>query len=147
MSIPLETLREMEALRQRVEELEYELGELRSKVDFEVANLMDFYDLTHNEARIVRALTLAHGAPLERSAICESMSGEIDYIRTVDSHIKRIRRKCAGRLAIHSLYGIGYRILQEDAKAVRAVMDGTVTADKPRLRGWPQTRIVNKVAA
>jgi DNA-binding response OmpR family regulator len=126
MSIPIETLRELESLRARVEELEFELERLNSTVDTEVAALMDYFDLTAGEARMIRAMAHAGGAPLSRPVLVDVIQNEIEDLRTVDSHVKRIRKKCGSRLLIDSLYGIGYRLLPETARRVRDVMAGRV---------------------
>lgn len=132
MTIPLETLREMERLRARVEELEYELDCLKSTVDTEVAAIMDYYDLTANEARIIRAMAHAGGAPLSRPSLVECVDNPIEDLRTIDSHVKRIRRKVNTRLPIDSIYGIGYRLLPDTAKQVRDVMAGKVNPERRR---------------
>jgi DNA-binding response OmpR family regulator len=124
MRIPIETLREIERLKARVEELEWELDCLKSTVDTEVAAIMDFYDLTAGEARMIRAMAHAGGAPLSRPVLVEAIQNEIDDLRTVDSHVKRIRRKVGARLPIDSIYGIGYRLLPETVRQVRDVMAG-----------------------
>jgi hypothetical protein len=132
MSIPPETIRELEALRARVEELEWELDCLKSTVETEVTRIMDYYDLTVGEARMIRALGHAGGAPLTRAVLAEAIQNEIDDLRTVDSHVKRTRRKVGNRLPIDSIYGIGYRLLPETAKTVREVMAGKLEPETHR---------------
>jgi hypothetical protein len=132
MSIHPETIRELEALRARVEELEWELDCMKSTVETEVTRIMDFYDLTAGEARMIRALGHAGGAPLTRAVLAEAIQNEIDDLRTVDSHVKRTRRKVGHRLPIDSIYGIGYRLLPENARQVRDVMAGKLTPEKYR---------------
>jgi len=133
MSIPLETLHEMERLKARVEELEWELDCMKSTVETEVTRIMDFYDLTAGEARMIRALGHAGGAPLTRAVLAEAIQNEIDDLRTVDSHVKRTRRKVGHRLPIDSIYGIGYRLLPETARQVRDVMAGKVQPQGHRV--------------
>lgn len=132
MSIPIETLRELESLRARVEELEYELDSLKSTVDTEVASLMDYYDLTAGEARMIRAMAHAGGAPLSRPVLVEVIQNDIEDLRTVDSHVKRIRRKVGAKLPIDSIYGIGYRLLPDTAKLARDVMAGRAQPERHR---------------
>ena len=132
MSVPVETLREIERLKARVEELEWELDSLRDTVSAEVAAIMDFYDLTAGEARMIRAMAHAGGAPLSRPVLVEAIQNEIDDLRTVDSHVKRIRRKVGHRLPIDSLYGIGYRLLPATVRQVREVMAGKVNPSSHR---------------
>lgn len=132
MTINMENLREIERLKARVEELEYELDSLKSTVDTEVMNLMDFYNLTAAEARMVRALAHAGGAPLSRAVLVEVLDRDIDNMRSVDSHVKRVRAKVSAALPIDSIYGIGYRLLPETAKHCREVMAGRVQPTRHR---------------
>lgn len=132
MTIPPETLRELERLRARVEELEWELDCMKSTVETEITRLMDFYDLTAGEARMIRVMGHAGGAPLTRAVLAEAIGNEIEDLRTVDSHIKRTRRKVGHCLPIDTIYGIGYRVLPETAKTVRDVMAGKLLPDKHR---------------
>lgn len=129
-----DTLREIEFLRQRVEELEYELGTLKCEADAEVTRLMDYFDLTTNEARIIRALCFANGSPLPRPVLAEVISSEPEDLRTIDSHIKRIRRKPVpqAELPIDTLYGLGYRLLPETAKRVKEIMAGQIAPQQYR---------------
>lgn len=136
--IPMETLRELERLRARVEELEYELDCMKSCVDTEVVNIMDHYDLTHTEARMIRAMAHAAGAPMSRPVLVEAMQSDLDDLRTVDSHVKRIRRKVGATLPIDSIYGIGYRLLPETAREVRDVMAGRVKPERHRAHFYGQ---------
>lgn len=133
MTIPPETLRELETLRARVEELEFELERLNSTADTEVTALMDYFDLTAGEARMIRAMAHSGGAPLSRPVLVEVIQNEIDDLRTVDSHVKRIRKKCGHRLPIDSIYGIGYRLLPATAKTVREVMAGKTAPARHRV--------------
>lgn len=119
-----ESAREIERLKARVEELEWELDSLRDAVGAEVAAIMDFYDLTHGEARMIRALAHAGGAPLSRAVLMEAMQKDFDNLRSVDSHVKRIRNKAGARLPIDSLYGLGYRLLPDKVAEVKSVMAG-----------------------
>ena len=132
MTINVDNLREIERLKARIEELEYELDSLKSTVDTEVMHLMDNYDLTAAEARMIRALAHAAGAPLSRPVLIEVLDRDIDNLRSVDSHVKRVRAKVGGLLPIDSIYGIGYRLLPETAKHCREVMAGKVRSDRHR---------------
>jgi hypothetical protein len=139
MSIHPETIRELEALRARVEELEWELDCLRDTVNAEVVAIMDFYDLTVGEARMIRAMAHANGAPLARPTLVEVIANDIEDLRTVDSHVKRIRRKVGHRLPIDSIYGIGYRLLPEQVRQVREVMAGKVRPASHRAHLYVDT--------
>lgn len=130
--IPRETLQEMEALRARVEELEYELETLKVTATGEVVNLMDHYDLTASEGRILRALVLANGAPLDRCYLAELLGVETDLIRHIDSHIKRIRQKNRDKIKIDSIYGVGYRLVPDKIAPVREAMTGKRRPEKYR---------------
>lgn len=132
MTVPVQTLQELERLRARVEELEYELDMMRDSVNAEVASLMDYFDLTATEARMIRALAHAGGAPLSRPVLVDALGTEIDDLRTVDSHVKRIRRKVGSRLPVDSIYGIGYRVLPDTAKLCKEVMAGRVKPERYR---------------
>jgi DNA-binding response OmpR family regulator len=127
------TLDELEALRQRVEELEFELGLLKATADAEVAQLMDAFDLTCGEAQIIRALAHARGSPLSRVTLVDALGHEINELRTIDSHIKRIRKKVGKNLPIDTLYGLGYRLTPATAKRVRDIMDGKIAPEKHRV--------------
>ena len=130
--IPREILAENERLRQLVEELEWELSMLKIAAQGEVANLMDYYSLTVSEAKIVRAMALAHGAPLDRCYLADVIGVDSEFIRHIDSHIKRIRAKTNTALPIDTIYGIGYRILPEMGAFVREVIAGKHKPQKKR---------------
>lgn len=135
--------REIERLQARVEELEFELDHLRDTVAAEVAAIMDYYDLTHGEARMVRALAHAGGAPLSRPVLMEAMQKDFDNLRSVDSHVKRVRAKTAERLPIDSLYGLGYRLLPDKVAEVKSVMAGTTKPERHRMHIYIRNREVS----
>lgn len=132
MTIPVETLQELERLRARVEELEYELGTLQATADQEIAHIVDYFNLTVTEARVVRALAHAHGAPLSRPVLAEVVANDLENLRSVDSHVKRIRAKNGSNLPIDTIYGLGYRMLPDTAKTVRDVMAGKIQVQRYR---------------
>ena len=76
-------------------------------------------DLTVTEFLIVKALALRPGHVKSRDQLMDAAYGEHIYVddRTIDSHIKRLRKKF--RLAdedfrhIETLYGIGYRYRED----------------------------------
>lgn len=135
----IETARLIERLQARVEELEYELQAMKAEEETQLAALMDHYDLTANEARIIRAMANARGGPMSRPAIWEKVGLEGD-LRQIDWHIRRIRSKNKARLPIGTMYGIGYRLTAEVAKFVRDVMDGKVQSDQPRVSYFFENR-------
>ncbi|HUK06536.1 MAG TPA: response regulator transcription factor [Stellaceae bacterium] len=72
-------------------------------------------DLTVTEFLILKALALRPGHVKSRDQLMDSAYGEHIYVddRTIDSHIKRLRKKfkaADGEFAqIETLYGVGYR--------------------------------------
>ena len=76
-------------------------------------------DLTVTEFLIVKALAVRPGHVKSRDQLMDAAYGEHIYVddRTIDSHIKRLRKKF--RLAdedfghIETLYGIGYRYRED----------------------------------
>jgi two-component system response regulator CpxR len=75
--------------------------------------------LTGVETRILRELMLAAGTtvPRDRLARCGSPPGWSPDDRTLDTHVKRLRRKlgtdCGGRTPIRTVRGIGYLLLAD----------------------------------
>jgi two-component system, OmpR family, response regulator len=70
--------------------------------------------LTVTEFGLLRALLSAPGRVLTRAQLVERGYGDGHYIsdRTVDSHIRRLRKKLAdaGADPIETVYGVGYRL-------------------------------------
>lgn len=72
-------------------------------------------DLTDTEFRLLQALHARPGVILTRAQLLEHARGQNAeaFDRSVDSHIKNLRRKIAAVLpepaCIHSIYGVGYR--------------------------------------
>ncbi|MEE8333784.1 MAG: response regulator transcription factor [Alphaproteobacteria bacterium] len=72
-------------------------------------------NLTVTEYLIVKALALRPGHVKTRDQLMDAAYGENIYVddRTIDSHIKRLRKKFknvdSGFAGIETLYGIGYR--------------------------------------
>lgn len=129
----------IEQLRQRIEELEYELKVMKQEAETDIVALMDHYNLTHTEAKVVRVLANARGGPLSRDAIWEMVGLDTD-LRTIDSYIRRVRMKNKERLPIGTMYGIGYRLTPEVSKAVREVMEGKVQGGRPRVSYFSENR-------
>ncbi|MFM7421822.1 MAG: helix-turn-helix domain-containing protein, partial [Alphaproteobacteria bacterium] len=71
--------------------------------------------LTVTEFLLVKALALRPGMVKNRDQLIDAAYGENIYVddRTIDSHVKRIRRKFRQTAEdfdqIETLYGIGYR--------------------------------------
>lgn len=74
-----------------------------------------FIDLTPTEFKVFALLASRPGRVLSRAQILDlAYADDLDVSdRTVDSHVKNIRRKIAratpGQEFIHSVYGVGYR--------------------------------------
>ncbi|HEX2676462.1 MAG TPA: response regulator transcription factor, partial [Polyangiales bacterium] len=70
--------------------------------------------LTVTEFSLLRVLLAAPGHVLSREQLVERAYGDGYYIteRTVDSHIRRVRRKLesAGSDPIETIYGLGYKL-------------------------------------
>jgi two-component system response regulator BaeR len=73
-------------------------------------------DLTPVEFRLLETLGAHPGRVFSRAGLLERLYDDHRIVsdRTVDSHIKNLRRKLAeaapGRELIHSIYGVGYRL-------------------------------------
>lgn len=73
-------------------------------------------DLTPVEFRLLETLAAHPGRVFSRAALLERLYDDHRIVsdRTVDSHVKNLRRKLAeagpGRELIHSIYGVGYRL-------------------------------------
>lgn len=76
-------------------------------------------NLTVTEFLLIQALARAPGHVKSRDQLIDAAYGEHIYVddRTIDSHIKRLRRKFRETddafSAIETLYGVGYRYLEE----------------------------------
>lgn len=73
-------------------------------------------DLTPNEFRLLRSLAAAPGRVFSRAELLDQLGDEARATtteRTVDTHVKNLRRKLeqagAGSDCIRSVYGVGYR--------------------------------------
>jgi two-component system response regulator BaeR len=71
-------------------------------------------ELTPNEFRLLRTLVSQRGRVFARSQLLASLRADVHAVteRTVDSHVKNLRRKLelagAGTERIRSVYGVGY---------------------------------------
>jgi two-component system, OmpR family, response regulator BaeR len=78
-------------------------------------------DLTQVEFRLLRTLSTTPGRVYSRDRLLDTLydDGRIVTDRTVDSHVKNLRRKleaaAAGHNSIRSVYGAGYSYEAEDA--------------------------------
>jgi two-component system response regulator BaeR len=87
------------------------LDEHRLEVRLEQSTLV----LTAVEFQLLRRLTSEPGRIFTREQLMEHMYNDHRVVsdRTIDSHIKKLRRKLAdvwpGREFVHSVYGVGYR--------------------------------------
>jgi two-component system, OmpR family, response regulator len=75
--------------------------------------------LTVTEFDLLRALVAAPGRVFERGQLIAQLHGGSHHIteRTVDSHIRRLRKKlaAAGVDPIETVYGLGYRLREDRA--------------------------------
>lgn len=75
--------------------------------------------LTGVETRILRELMVAAGTPVPRDRLagCGSPRGWSPDDRTLDTHVKRLRRKlgtdCGGRTPIRTVRGVGYLLITD----------------------------------
>ncbi|TAK14072.1 MAG: response regulator transcription factor [Anaerolineae bacterium] len=73
--------------------------------------------LTPNEFKLLQALAGRAGQTLTRQQLLEELHGTAtSFDRSVDSHIKNLRKKletAAGKPMIETVYGIGYRFIEE----------------------------------
>lgn len=73
-------------------------------------------DLTPAEFRLLRALVTQPGRVFSRNQLVEALYDDVRAVsdRTVDSHIKNLRKKIhalrPGQDVIHAVYGVGYKL-------------------------------------
>lgn len=73
-------------------------------------------DLTPAEFRLLKAFAEAPGRVFSRDQLLDRLHGDQRALsdRTVDSHVKNLRRKleqaCPGQEPIRSIYGVGYKL-------------------------------------
>ncbi|MGE8355392.1 MAG: winged helix-turn-helix domain-containing protein, partial [Microvirgula sp.] len=73
-------------------------------------------DLTQAEFRLLKTLASTPGRVFSRDQLLDQLYDDYRVVtdRTVDSHIKNLRRKleqaCPDREAIRSVYGVGYKL-------------------------------------
>jgi two-component system OmpR family response regulator len=75
--------------------------------------------LTVSEFSLLEALLSNAGRVLSRQQLVQQAYGTEHFLsdRTIDSHVRRIRKKlkAAGHECIETVYGVGYRLTDEDA--------------------------------
>jgi DNA-binding response OmpR family regulator len=119
------TYTELEALRERVAVLEYELHLLRETNNREVVAIMTNGNVTVGQAKMLQALSSGHVKERgELAAIC--CRDENESYRAIDTMIKHTRRRVPG-LVISSIYGIGYQLPPESVAVVRRWINGGKT--------------------
>lgn len=75
--------------------------------------------LTPYEFKLLVCLTRRPGQTLTRELLVDELYGTAPLAadRSIDSHIKNLRRKLASaRLAIETIYGLGYRLVEKEAE-------------------------------
>ncbi|MBN2704985.1 MAG: response regulator [Deltaproteobacteria bacterium] len=96
----------------------FRVGELSLDESARTATVCDRpLNLTPSEFSLLGALLAAPGRVFSRAELIDYMQGYeyAGYERTVDSHVKNLRKKIAlglpGRELIQTVYGIGYKLL------------------------------------
>ncbi len=104
--------------REVVQSEPVKIGELKIDVEnHEVRLAGQILDLTPTEFKILHLLAQKPGRPFTRLQIVEDSQGEAfdGYERTIDVHIKNLRRKLGddGKEAtyIQTVYGVGYKMV------------------------------------
>ena len=98
----------------RIGELEIDAGRRRVSVAGEV------HELTRTEFDILAAMAAHPGRVYSRLQLLEAATGDAydGYERTVDAHVKNIRKKLAedprSPRYVHTVFGVGYKV--EDAR-------------------------------
>ncbi|WP_028989012.1 response regulator [Thermithiobacillus tepidarius DSM 3134] len=93
-----------------------ELGLVIDEAQYRATLHGQVLDLTPVEFRLLRALAAAPGRVFPRDRLLDKLYTDHRVVtdRTVDSHIKNLRRKlaqaCPERELIHSVYGVGYKL-------------------------------------
>lgn len=83
-------------------------------------------DLTPSEFRLLAVLAVQPGRVLSRNQLLDHLYDDHRVVsdRTVDTHIKNLRRKLAvangGVGLIHSVYGVGYKLEEESREEATA---------------------------
>jgi DNA-binding response OmpR family regulator len=121
--IPQATLQELTFLRDQVAMYQERERVLFRERDSGVRNIVRTWPaLTATHARMLWAL--AQGGLMDRDQLAALCSHDEDAdIRSVDSQIKRVRRKMPG-ITIRNVYGIGYELLEPWRERVRAAAKG-----------------------
>lgn len=132
--VPPETLKELVALRQRVEYLEAEVAMLRDVDGEQVKAVRLAFDCTTQQACTL--IAMARGGILTRQQALdmELHRTEDAGLLSLDSCIKRIRKRIPS-IKIKSHYGIGYELEPESRKAVRDILNCTPKASVKPLTG------------
>ena len=116
-------LREIAALKDRIEDLEAELEELKTTFNRDAENIWRSFDVTIYQARALALMS--SGRIITRASLARvCLKGDGDDERNVDWQIKRIRMRNTG-LTIKTVYGAGYCLEGESLARVRAAMKGT----------------------
>ena len=90
--------------------LEGEAGLRLDPVRREVWLAGQVLDLTVSEFEVLCTLLRARGRPFTRLELLGHLPGERDTLeRTVDTHVKNLRRKLGEHPALETVYGLGYR--------------------------------------
>ncbi|WP_462325728.1 response regulator transcription factor [Desulfoplanes sp.] len=116
---PKELILRIRAILRRIKPAPREMTEWKNKgiyVNFETYEFRidgDTEELTATEFKLVRELILNQGRPLTREHLLSRVWGyEFEgYARTVDTHIRRLRKKMGAHFhLLETVRGIGYRM-------------------------------------
>lgn len=118
--LPIEVTIELKHLRNRVEELEAELRRRDAVFHADVQKLRSHLKLSVGEAAIVALL--ADGNAHSREQMMEACDTDANSERSIDSFMKRIRKK--GQLTFRAEYGLGYALSAESFQLVRKILKG-----------------------
>lgn len=120
---PRELLARVSAVLRRTQPFEGQADKLsHGKLAMDISRHRCTWDgqeltLTVIEYALLHALLAAPGRVFERAQLVKQVYGHGHYIteRTVDSHIRRVRKKLAdaGADPIETVYGVGYRLSEQ----------------------------------
>ena len=131
-------LREIAALKDRIEDLEAEIAEMKAALARDAENIFRAFDVTVYQARTLAML--ATGRIMTRDSLARvCLKGDGENVRNVDWQIKRIRMRNTG-LTIKTVYNAGYCLEGESLKMVRAAINEGVNECERHLKAATSSR-------
>ncbi len=95
-----------------------QIGELNIDVEGHLVSLAgSSLHLTPNEFKLLVCLARRLGQTITREQLMDELYGAAPagVDRSIDSHVKNLRRKLENaRLAVETVYGVGYRLLEQE---------------------------------